>query len=146
MEVRVVGDDNGGHDTFTDGRVDAHTLAFGEGDTPRLAPTAAAGVLTGGVVPAMAYSRQILGWGETPHIAPENKLTLNLVNLKTITVDMARAGLTCDAPVDVTTDGPVTITFAGCDRVVQADAVSASLTNLPNRSVTVARSTSASPA
>ena len=39
-------------------------------------------------------------------------------NLKLVRVSTARAGLTCDPDLDVTTDGPVTVVLGGCDRAV----------------------------
>jgi pimeloyl-ACP methyl ester carboxylesterase len=119
MRVRTPGDDTGGRDTFSDGRADAHSHAFGVGESTRRAPETGAGVLEGGVVPALPYTRHILEWDDAPDIQSADRLDLTLVNLATVTVDMARARLTCDAEVDVDTDGPVDVTFAGCGRTVR---------------------------
>jgi predicted esterase len=147
MTVRTdMTDDSMFRDTLNDGRVDARSYAFGIGDSPRLLPANDAAVLEGGTVGPFPYTRHMLEWGPAPLAPGEDRLDLTLVNLATITVDVARAKLTCDAEVNVETDGPTTVTLAGCNRVIQADAVSAPLTNVANRSVTVATSTAARPA
>jgi hypothetical protein len=43
-------------------------------------------------------------------------------NIAEATIHPERAGLTCNAEVNVTTDGPTAIHLAGCGRTVQADA------------------------
>jgi hypothetical protein len=37
-------------------------------------------------------------------------------NLRSLTVAVGRAKLSCDAELDVTTDGPLTVKLAGCHR------------------------------
>jgi hypothetical protein len=38
----------------------------------------------------------------------------------TATIDPSRAHVDCNATLNVTSDGPITITLAGCNRSVQA--------------------------
>ena len=113
MTVRSHNTDPSFRETLEDGIVEAHSRAFGVGDPARLLPENGVGVLEGGVAP-FPYTRHILEWGSAPSITPEDVLTLELTNIATVTVDMARAGLTCDARLDVVTDGPVDVTLAGC--------------------------------
>jgi hypothetical protein len=47
-------------------------------------------------------------------------LDIKATNLSTATIDLARAGLDCRAQVNVTTDGPIKVTLAGCNRVITA--------------------------
>jgi hypothetical protein len=114
MTVRDVQRADGFRDTLNDGRVDAHSHAFGIGDPARRVPETGAAVLEGGAIAPLPYTRHILEWDDAPAIPAVDRLDLTIVNTATVTVDMARAGLTCDADVRVVTDGPVDVTFAGC--------------------------------
>ena len=122
MTVRTVESVDGFRDTLNDGRVDARSHAFGIGDSPRRAPEVGAGVLEGGAVGPFPYTRHILAWDEAPAAPVADVLDLTLTNVATVTVDMARAGLTCDAEVRVQTDGPVDVTLAGCGVMRRYDA------------------------
>jgi hypothetical protein len=99
------------------GSLDAVSEGLGLGEPP-VQPTAlGAGVLTGGNLPGIAFTRQSREWGETPSTAVADRLRLRLRNIAALTVHPARAGLSCAADLEVDTDGPVDIRFAGCDRV-----------------------------
>lgn len=121
MTVRTVQSVPGGRDTLADGRVDAHTLASGLAEPRRKELETGAAVLEGGTVGPLPYTRHILAWEPSQSEDLEDALVLTLTNIKTITVDLARAGLTCDADLRVTTDGPVTITLAGCGTTRELD-------------------------
>jgi len=41
-----------------------------------------------------------------------------LTNLRWVTIDLHRAGLTCGAVLQVKTDGPVDVTLAGCGKTL----------------------------
>ena len=116
MTVRENNTDPAFRDTLNDGRVDALSHAFGVGESPRRLPELGADVLEGGSLGPFPYTRHILGWDKATKITPADRLDLTLTNVATLTVDMSRAQLTCGADVNVVTDGPVDITFAGCDR------------------------------
>jgi hypothetical protein len=77
-----------------------------------------AGALTGGEIPAMVYVSRSQQWGPFGHAPAADTLRLTLTNLRSATVDVARAGLTCDAQLTVKTDGPVTVTLAGCGKTL----------------------------
>jgi hypothetical protein len=62
----------------------------------------------------MAYVSRSQQWGPFPKTAASDALRLTVTNLKTVTVDVARAGLTCSARLDVKTDGPLDVVLAGC--------------------------------
>ncbi|MEN8719044.1 MAG: hypothetical protein ABF296_02130, partial [Oceanococcaceae bacterium] len=76
-----------------------------------------AGVLTGGVLPAIVHTRQSRAWAEVvPERPIANRLELQLQNIASLTVHPQRAGLGCDAQLDLQSDGPVSVHFAGCGR------------------------------
>lgn len=80
--------------------------------------TPMAGVLTGGFQPAMAYvHRGMVQSGEEVAVGT-GLLELALRNVSGVTVDLARAGLPCDAALDVDTDTPVEVELTGCGRTV----------------------------
>ena len=47
-------------------------------------------------------------------MAPRNVLHLDAENLARVVVHPARAHLSCNPRLDVSTDGPLTLTLAGC--------------------------------
>jgi len=98
------------------GTVDARSEAFGTGD-PKPGPTQhSAGVLTGGNEQAMPYAEQSKSWGRTPKTPRAKVLHIDAENLSRVVVHPRRAKLDCHAKLDVTTDGPLQVRFAGCDR------------------------------
>ena len=103
------------------GTVDAVSGAFGTTD-PRVEPMEyGGGALVGGEIPAMAYVSRRQTWGQPGHLPKADKLHLDVTNLRTVTVDMARAGLSCGAQLVVRTDGPLDVVLGGCGRSVHYD-------------------------
>ena len=102
------------------GTIDAVSQALGTGDPKPSGEQRGAGVLTGGLIPAIGYVRQYQTWGAIPRTKPFDTLDIKATNLATATIDPSRAGLNCRARVKVITDGPTRITLAGCDRVISA--------------------------
>jgi len=101
-----------------DGTVDVVSAAFGQG-TPGVLPLQyGAGALTGGEIPALAFVSRAQAWGAVPRIARADELIITAHNLASITIDPRRARVSCDAVLKVTTDGPLTVTLAGCSRSV----------------------------
>ncbi|MCU1674236.1 MAG: putative penicillin acylase [Frankiales bacterium] len=100
------------------GTVDAVSAAFGTTDAPVLGVQPGAGVLTGGEIPAMAYVSRSQQWGPFGKAPKADALRLTVTNLENVTVDVARAGLTCGAKVTVKSDGPVDVVLAGCGKTL----------------------------
>jgi len=101
-----------------DGTVDAISGAFGTTDAPVQPIAYGGGALTGGEIPAMAYVSRARQWGPFGKAAKTDTLTLKVTNLRTVVVDLARAGLTCGAKLDVKTDGPVDLVLGGCGKTL----------------------------
>jgi hypothetical protein len=104
------------------GSVDARSAGFGTGDPPTRATARRAGTLSGGTFGSIPYTAQSRSWGATPRTARADSLDLTLRNIGALTVHPMRARLSCGAALRVDTDGPVTITFAGCARTVRIGA------------------------
>lgn len=112
----------GGSGEASRGRVDAFSHGFGLGDPPTTDTQTGGGTLTGGTLPAIAFTSQSKAWGEAPTIDVANRLDIAAENIGAVTVHPERARIDCDAVLNVTTDGPVTVTLDGCNREERFDA------------------------
>ena len=100
------------------GAIDIRSRGFGVGDPRPSGTEVSAGTLTGGNLPALAYTRQQQEWGATPEAPVENVLEITAENIEHVTVNPLRARVGCDVALDVDTDGPLDVTLAGCGRTV----------------------------
>jgi hypothetical protein len=98
------------------GTIDVRSEGFGVGDPTALPTQHGAGALTGGTLPAIAYTSQSRQWGPTPPALTRNRLDITAKNISALTIDPSRAHVSCGATLNVTTDGPVSVTLAGCGR------------------------------
>jgi hypothetical protein len=104
------------------GEIDADSHGFGVAD-PVANPTAlATGTLADGNLGPIEFASRTKTWGDAPERPRADRVDVNATNVAEATIHTERAGLTCAAEVNVTTDGPVAIHLAGCDRTVQGDA------------------------
>jgi hypothetical protein len=98
------------------GEVDAVSRAFGVTD-PEPQPTqSGTGSLEGGDTGPVAYAFQSREWAEPGEARPRDVLELTATNLSRVTVHPKRAKLSCRADLEVRTDGPLRVKFAGCGR------------------------------
>jgi hypothetical protein len=72
------------------------------------------GTLNGGSHGPIPYTRRTIDWGAAPAEAKANVLDLTATNVSAVTIDPRRAGVGCDAKINVTSDGPITVTLGGC--------------------------------
>jgi hypothetical protein len=94
--------------------VDVRSEGFGVGDPSASATQHGAGVLTGGTIPAIPYTSQSKGWGEAPATPVHDMLDITATNAAAVTIDAKRAKVDCKAQLNVSTDGPLTVTLADC--------------------------------
>ncbi|NEX63751.1 hypothetical protein [Noviherbaspirillum galbum] len=100
------------------GNIDAFSRAFGEGDPLASATQAGAGV-SNGALGALPYVSQFKTWG-LPTLQPAaDRLDLVARNVSSVSVNVKRAKLTCNAVLVVDTDGPLTVNLEGCNRSVK---------------------------
>jgi Putative esterase len=97
------------------GLVDVRSDGFGVGDPAASATARGTGTLTGGQLFGLAYTAQSKTWGAAPVTGTGDRLVVSATNVASLTIDPIRARVTCDAEVDVTSDGPVEVTLAGCE-------------------------------
>jgi hypothetical protein len=76
--------------------------------------TTAPGVLLGGNHGPMPYVERALRWMDAPAASVADVLHIKATNASAVMIDPARARVTCDAQLVVTTDGPLTVTLTGC--------------------------------
>ena len=100
------------------GTVDALSRAFGEGDPVASAEQSGAGVIFGKLA-AQAYVSQYKTWGLPPAAPTADRLEIVARNVSALNVNVQRAKLSCNAALQVDTDGPLTVTLEGCNRNVQ---------------------------
>ena len=98
------------------GEVDAVSHGFGVTDPEPTATRNGGGSLNGGAVGAIPYTEQAKDWGEPGTAEPRDVLELDATNLSKLVVNPKRARLSCDAEIEATTDGPLTLKLAGCGR------------------------------
>jgi C-terminal binding-module, SLH-like, of glucodextranase len=101
------------------GEVDAFSHAFGLGDPPASATQFGSGTLSGGNLGTLAFSRQYKTWGSARSIPTKDRIDLEATNISELTISPTRAHVDCDVDLQVTSDGPLTIHLAGCNRTVQ---------------------------
>jgi pimeloyl-ACP methyl ester carboxylesterase len=100
------------------GGIDVKSHGFGEGDPVASATQSGAGTTTGNLG-IQAYVSQFKTWS-LPTLAPTaNRLDIVARNVSEVTIHVQRAKVGCDAALAVDTDGPLTVTLAGCDRQVR---------------------------
>ena len=99
------------------GTIDVRSAVSGAGVPPVLPVATGAGAVVGGQQP-MAYVERSQAWGDAPAEEAADRLVIRATNLGTVVVDVARAGVSCAAALDVTTDGPLRVVLSGCDRTV----------------------------
>jgi hypothetical protein len=101
-------------------KIDALSHGFGEGDPPVLPPAASAGTLDGGSHGPLPYTRRLLDWGPAPAAARADVLDVNATNLRTVTVDARRAGLSCNPKINLKSDGPTQVVIGSCGSLLRA--------------------------
>jgi hypothetical protein len=97
------------------GTIDVRSHGFGVSDAPALPTERGGGQLSGGGFDVL-FTREAKAWGEAPAAPVANRLDVRAENVAHVTIDPQRARVGCDAQLDVTTDGPLEVTLAGCGR------------------------------
>jgi Prolyl oligopeptidase family len=96
---------------LTLGTIDVFSHGFGLSDPPVLERQTGTGAMPSG----HTYTFQAREWGSPAAQTPANRLDIEAVNVRSVTIDPSRAKVDCDADMRVTTDGRLTVRLAGCD-------------------------------
>jgi len=105
------GDPEGQIDVFSRGSSTADPVASGS--------QPGTGTLTGGNMGPLAYASLRQTWGPSLPAPPSDTLDITATNIATASIDVSRAHVDCNVHLNITTDGPLTVTLPGCDRTVQ---------------------------
>lgn len=100
----------------TEGQIDAISHGFGTGDPTPSGVKPGAGTLTGGNLGTLVYTSATQTWSAAPRIPRSDTLDITATNLKTASINVRRARVDCNVHLNVTTDGPLTVTLAPCNR------------------------------
>ncbi len=103
------------------GAIDVVTEGKGVSDAPTPAKQFEIGVNRGSFSPVNPYMREWRHPGAPVASPARNVLVIRSANVGALTVDPARAGVDCSAELKVATDGPLTVSLAGCDRSEEFD-------------------------
>ena len=95
------------------GTVDAFSHGFGLAD-PQVNPEQE----TTGTSGSFVFTGSVRTWQQPQRTAATDELDLTLTNIATVTIDPHRAHIGCDADLHVKSDGPATVTLAGCQRTI----------------------------
>jgi hypothetical protein len=99
-----------------DGTIDVRSHGFGSGD-PSLDPTqTVAGLGTQTAYPPyeFGYTERSRTWGDAPTEAARNQLDVEATNISALTINPARARVSCNAVLNIKSDGPIKVTLSGC--------------------------------
>jgi hypothetical protein len=91
------------------GVIDVRSHGFGVGDP------LVSGVLTdSGASAGVPFSRQGRTWGGAPPQPRDDVLDITATNIGQVTIDATRARVTCNARLNITSDGPLAVHWINC--------------------------------
>ncbi len=103
-----------------EGQIDVVSHGFGTSDPAASGSAPGTGTLTGGNMGPLAYASLTQTWGPAAPTPASDALDITATNIATATIGVSRARVDCNAKVNITTDGPLTVTLAGCNRTISA--------------------------
>jgi hypothetical protein len=92
------------------GQVDVVSRAFPTGDPDTGTQELTPGVALGGPWPYVRFSRD---WGAAPAARPSDVLDITATNVRSLTVDVGRARLSCHPKINITSDVPLKVHLVG---------------------------------
>ena len=96
------------------GTIDVRSAGFGVGDAEVLPVATGGGAVVGGSIPAMPFHSRTRAWADAPKVAKADRLFVQATNVRSVTIDVRRARVSCGVTLDVKTDGPLDVVLAGC--------------------------------
>ncbi len=104
-----------------EGQIDVFSHGFGTADPAASGSLPGTGALTGGNMGPLAYASLSQTWAPpTPTPPASDTLDITATNIATAAIDVSRAHVDCNAKLNITTDGPISVSLSGCNRAVQA--------------------------
>ena len=96
------------------GTIDVRSAGFGVGDAEVLPVATGGGAVVGGGIPAMTYYSRTRAWADAPKAAKADRIFVQATNVRSVTIDVRRARVSCGATLEVKSDGPLDVVLAGC--------------------------------
>jgi hypothetical protein len=104
----------------SEGQIDAISRGFGRGDPKPSGLQLGNGTLKGGNMGTLVYARNSQTWGPTPTAPTSDSIDITATNIATAAINVQRADVDCNVKLNITTDGPITVSLLGCKRTVKA--------------------------
>ena len=92
------------------GTIDVVSRAFPAGDPEAQPQETSSGTSSHGSLP---FERALRRWGDAPEGQAEDVLDITATNVRSVTVDAGRAGVSCDPTINVTSDVPLEVRLVG---------------------------------
>ncbi len=96
------------------GKIDVRSLGSGLGDPAVHGPAIGYHILYGGSHGPLPYQERTFSWGPAPRQPRADELVITATNITAVTIDAARAGVSCNAKLDITSDGPLDVKMTDC--------------------------------
>ena len=96
------------------GKIDVRSLGSAFGDPAVQGPAIGYHILYGGSHGPLPYQERTFSWGPAPRQPRADELVITATNISAVTIDAARAGVSCNAKLDVTSDGPLDVKMTDC--------------------------------
>jgi hypothetical protein len=96
------------------GTIDVRSEGFGVGDPRASATQFGAGALTGGQLGAIPFTSESKTWDAAPSAPARDVLDISARNISHVTIDGSRARVSCHPHLNITTDGPLSVSVADC--------------------------------
>jgi hypothetical protein len=71
-------------------------------------------MMKGGTLGDQPFDRETKTWGPAPAAPVKNALDITATNVSQVTIDGKRAKVSCHPKLNITSDGPITVTVADC--------------------------------
>jgi hypothetical protein len=96
------------------GTIDVRSEGFGVGDPRASATQFGAGALTGGQLGAIPFTSESKTWEAAPSAPARDVLDITARNISHVTIDGRRARVSCHPRLNITTDGPLSVSVTDC--------------------------------
>jgi hypothetical protein len=72
-------------------------------------------VLTEGNLEPAPFTRRVLEWAPADGAPYRDAITINAENIASLTIHPERARISCNAEINIQSDGPVNVNLFGCN-------------------------------
>ncbi len=96
------------------GSIDVLSGGYGLANPVMIPTVQSNGVYMGGYLEPTVFTRRLIEWQPAMAIPVKDKLVIKASNIATVTIDPARAKVSCKAAMQVESDVPLVVTLKGC--------------------------------